>query len=186
MRQAAKTHSAQKRALELVLRPFFNCTDHDCHKQHAHAPDKDIDRPHRHVDLIVHALLDGSVLQPLIFLLQPFILLSEFFQTLLTSKASTASSGGLSHSLSLRPPSPSLLPFLSPPASPGFTQQQQVKTRFASFPLVYRDSRQGPAQAWTLAHCRVNKERAFGTRPPPVLSNCTDNSHSITSLQCTF
>ena len=27
MWQAAKTHSAQKRALELVLRPFFNCTE---------------------------------------------------------------------------------------------------------------------------------------------------------------
>ena len=27
MRQAAKTHSAQKRALELVLRPFIYCTE---------------------------------------------------------------------------------------------------------------------------------------------------------------
>ena len=30
MRQAAKTHSAQKRALELVRRPFFNCTETVC------------------------------------------------------------------------------------------------------------------------------------------------------------
>ena len=79
---------------------FQHSHHHDCHKQHAHAPDKDIDRPDGHVDLIVHALLDGSVFQPLILLLKPFIFFSEFFQTLFLQGLHSLF-GGLSHSLSL-------------------------------------------------------------------------------------
>ena len=114
---------------------FQHSHHHDCHKQHAHAPDKDIDRPDRHVDLIVHALLDGSVFQPLILLLKPFI----FFSGLFSFKVSTASLAA-SATVSASPIFSISSSILSPPAFSGFTQQQQVKTHFASFPLLSRQS----------------------------------------------
>ena len=146
---------------------FQHSHHHDCHKQHAHAPDKDIDRPDRHVDLIVHALLDGSVFQPLILLLKPFIFFSEFFQALFLQGLHSLF-GGLSTFLPIFSISSSIL---SPPAFSGFTQQQQVKTHFASFPLLSRQSPRS-AQAWTLARCSRKQRTGFGTHPPPVLSNC--------------
>ena len=117
---------------------FQHSHHHDCHKQHAHASDKDIDRPDRHVDLIVHALLDGSVFQPLILLLKPFIFFSEFFR-LFSFKVSTASLAA-SATVSASPIFSISSSILSPPAFSGFTQQQQVKTRFVSFPVLSRQS----------------------------------------------
>ena len=113
---------------------FQHSHHHDCHKQHAHAPDKDIDRPDRHVDLIVHALLDGSVFQPLILLLKPFILFSEFFQALFLQGLHSLF-GGLSHSLSL----PHLLHLFFHPLTSSFFRIHTTATSentLCEFPLV--------------------------------------------------
>ena len=148
---------------------FQHSHHHDCHKQHAHAPDKDIDRPDRHVDLIVHALLDGSVFQPLILLLKPFI----FFSDLPGSFPSRSPQPLWRPQPQSQPPpsSPSLLPSSHLQLFPDSHNSNKRKHALRVSPC-YRDSHQGPAQAWTLARCSRKQRTGFGTHPPPVLSNC--------------